>query len=46
MNKELSRNNAAFKNNTLVPEHDYEVKIPMKRLDTHIIDFDRILDRD
>ncbi len=46
MSKDLPRDNAVFKNNSQVPQNDYEANLPLKRLDTHIIPFDRILDRD
>ena len=46
MAKDLSRNGAAFATNSNGPEYQYDVKVPLKRLDTHIIPFQRILDRD
>ena len=45
MNKDLPRDDAAFSGSSDVPEYDYDYKLPKKRLDTHIIPFERILDR-
>jgi hypothetical protein len=45
MSKDLPRNNIAFKNYSTVPQYDYDIKLPLKRLDTHIIKFENILDR-
>lgn len=45
MHKDLPRDDAAFTGSSDVPEYDYDYKLPQKRLDTHIIPFERILDR-
>lgn len=45
MEKDLPRDNIAFMGNSDVPEYDYDYKLPQKRLDTHIIQFERILER-
>jgi hypothetical protein len=39
MSKDLPRTNIAFRTNSTVPQYDYDIKLPLKRLDTHIIKF-------
>lgn len=45
MEKDLPRDDIAFAGNSDVPEYDYDYQLPQKRLDTHIIPFERILER-
>ena len=39
MSKILPRNNIAFLTNSTIPQNDYDIKLPLKRLDTHILKF-------
>lgn len=46
MKKTLPRDNRMFKDYEFAPEYDYDYATNMKRLDTHILPFERVQSRD
>lgn len=45
MSKDLARNNILFKSMEHSPDYEYEVNSIHKRLDTHILPFEKIIPR-